>query len=303
MTPCSVFLSVLYVFSFWFRGLQGYTNNSLFLLKGNDLLLEIETPKPKVKVFHWKRIIRSKELIIITYFPDKFLDNKLGERAEFSTASYSLQIKNLGLNESGLYQALDSSKELVIIADYHVTVQEQVSPVVLNVSPGSPSSESCKVTVTCSTQSSSLNSTFTCTNQTCSENGDPAEVVTSDATLNLYLSNGSIATCNHSNKVSWSKATMEMKSVSNLCFKDAVFPDNNSNYEKLIILCRSVLVIPIIILVIFFCWRKNSNHLKGHSDQSSNCDPAAAVYMNVSLLGPPPLPLEPADMELNPIRA
>ncbi|CAL8326247.1 unnamed protein product [Arctogadus glacialis] len=222
MTPCSVFLSVLYVFSFWFRGLQGYTNNSLFLLKGNDLLLEIGTPKPKVDVFHWKRTIGSKEFFIVTYYPDEFQKNQFGERAEFSTANYSLRIKNLALNESGLYQALDGSDKVVIIADYHVTVQEQVSPVVLNVSSVSPSPESCKVTVTCSTQSSSLNSTFTCTNQTCSEDGgDPAEVVTSDAPLNLYLSNGSIATCNHSNTVSWSKATMEMKSVSNLCFKDA----------------------------------------------------------------------------------
>ena len=85
--------------------------------------MKIETPKHKVQIFIWKRIIRSKELIIITYFTDTFLDNKLGERAEFSTASYSLQIKNLGLNESGLYQALDSSKEAEIIADYHVTVQ------------------------------------------------------------------------------------------------------------------------------------------------------------------------------------
>ena len=41
-----------------------------------------------------------------------------------------------------------------------------------------------------------------------------------------------------------------------------VLPDNNSNYEKLIILCRSVLVIPIIILVIFYCWRKNSKSHK-----------------------------------------
>ena len=85
--------------------------------------MEIKTPKPKVQSFQWKRTIRSKELLIITYYPNKFLDNKLGERAEFSTASYSLRIKNLGLNESGLYQALDSSKEAEIIADYHVTVQ------------------------------------------------------------------------------------------------------------------------------------------------------------------------------------
>ena len=63
--------------------------NSLFLLKGNDLVMKIETPKSKVDAFNWKRIIRSKELLIITYFPDTFLDNKLGERAEFSIASYS----------------------------------------------------------------------------------------------------------------------------------------------------------------------------------------------------------------------
>ena len=37
------------------------------------------------------------------------------------------------------------------------------------------------------------------------------------------------------------------------------------------------------------------------SSQSPNCDQAAAIYMNVSLLGPPPLPLEPTDIELNPI--
>ncbi|CAL8366234.1 unnamed protein product [Boreogadus saida] len=158
--------------------------------------------------------------------------------------------------------------------------------------------ESCKVTVTCSTQSSSLNSTFTCTPRTCSEDGgDPAEVVTSDARLNLYLSNGLIAICNHSNEVSWSNDTMEIKP---LC---SGFRDNNPNYATLIILCRLVFVIPIIILVIFYCWRKKKNHLKVHFDQSSNCDQAAAVYMNVSLSGAPPLPLEPADMELNPIRA
>ncbi|XP_056452069.1 uncharacterized protein LOC130387110 isoform X2 [Gadus chalcogrammus] len=181
---------------------------------------------------------------------------------------------------------------------WFVALQERVSPVVLNVSSVSLSPEPCNVTVTCSTQSSSLNSTFTCTNQTCSgDGGDPAEVVTSDVSLNLYLSNGSIAICNHSNKVSWSKATMEIKP---LC---SGFPDNNPNYEILNILCRLVFVIPIIILVIFYCWRKKKNHLKVHFDQSPNCDPAAAVYMNVSLLGAPPLPLEPADMELNPIRA
>ena len=82
---------------------------------------------------------------------------------------------------------------------------------VLNESVSS-SPESCNVTVTCRTQSSSLNSTFTCTNPTCSEyGGDPADVMTSDVSLHLYLSNGLIAICNHSNKVSWSNDKKELK--------------------------------------------------------------------------------------------
>ncbi|CAL8326251.1 unnamed protein product [Arctogadus glacialis] len=199
-----------------------------------------------------------------------------------------------GLNESGLYQALDSSKEAVIIADYHVTVQEQVSPVVLNVSPGSPSSESCKVTVTCSTQSSSLNSTFTCTNQTCSENGDPAEVVTSDATLNLYLSNGSIVICNHSNKVSWSNDTMEIKP---LCFKVHVTPSNNHHQGNKIIIISSCLlsfmaILGCILGALYKRRKKNKRNINSRviDDQSPNGDQSPTVY---SMLGPSSIPLEP----------
>ncbi|CAL8241667.1 unnamed protein product [Gadus morhua 'NCC'] len=76
----------------------------------------------------------------------------------------------------------------------------------------------------------------------------------------------------------------------------------NKNNLKLINLCRSAFVIPIIILVILYCWRKKKHHTENlDSELSPNCDQAAAIYMNVSLLGPPPLPLEPTDIELNPI--
>ncbi|CAL8317043.1 unnamed protein product, partial [Gadus morhua 'NCC'] len=78
-------------------------------------------------------------------------------------------------------------------------------------------------------------------------------------------------------------------------------PDNKNNL-KLINLCRSAFVIPIIILVILYCWRKKKHHTENlDSEQSPNCDQAAAISLNVSLLGPPPLPLEPTDIELNPI--
>ncbi|CAL8366214.1 unnamed protein product [Boreogadus saida] len=80
-------------------------------------------------------------------------------------------------------------------------------------------------------------------------------------------------------------------------------PDiDNKNNLKLIILCRSAIVIPIIILIILYCWRKKKHHRENlDPEQSPNCDQAAAISLNVSLLGPPALPLEPTDIELSPI--
>ena len=157
--------------------------------------------------------------------------------------------KNLDLNDGGLYQAaIRHSDKEEILAEYNVTVQgmftetsetsdisflqarflfivnvllvpDQVSAVVLKVASVSPSNGSCTVTVTCSTQGSSLNSTFTCTDQICSEDGgDPPEVLTSAVPLQLYLSHGSILTCNHSNQVSWSNDTMD---ITPLCLRNA----------------------------------------------------------------------------------
>uniref|UniRef100_A0A8C5CQ52 Immunoglobulin subtype domain-containing protein n=1 Tax=Gadus morhua TaxID=8049 RepID=A0A8C5CQ52_GADMO len=187
---------------------SGHPMETLFVLEGDDLSMVIHGPTP-VDQFLWRATIQLKKYTILTYQPGTEPKKYYGKRAEFSKTTFSLQIKNLRLNESGLYEAV------VISATQDIV---RVSPVVLNVSSVSLSPESCKVTVTCSTQSSSLNSTFTCTPRTCSEDGeDPAEVVTSDGSLQIYLSNGLNAVCNHSNKVSWSKATMEIKP---LCFED-----------------------------------------------------------------------------------
>ncbi|XP_030219576.1 uncharacterized protein LOC115548848 isoform X1 [Gadus morhua] len=295
MYLCSVFLHALYFLNYWFVALQGSELNlsTVFLLKGNDLFMELQTQKPAGQLT-WQ----FKKIRILRHNPKGDTQNFYGTRAEFSTNNYSLQIKNVGLNDSGLYEALDiSGQKDEVIAGYHVTVQEQVSPVLLNVSSVSPSPESCNVTVTCSTQSSSLNSTFTCTPRTCSEDGgDPEEVVTSDARLNLYLSNGLIGICNHSNKVSWSNDTMEIKP---LCFKDGMNAISSPRVPLIIISsCLVGIIMAMCTLGICYCkWTKNNHptdnretHSPGSEDQSPNCDQSPTVY---SMLGPSSLPLEP----------
>uniref|UniRef100_A0A8C5B310 Immunoglobulin subtype domain-containing protein n=1 Tax=Gadus morhua TaxID=8049 RepID=A0A8C5B310_GADMO len=214
---------------------SGHPMETLFVLEGDDLSMVIHGPTP-VDQFLWRATIQLKKYTILTYQPGTEPKKYYGKRAEFSKTTFSLQIKNLRLNESGLYEAV------VISATQDIV---RVSPVVLNVSSVSLSPESCKVTVTCSTQSSSLNSTFTCTPRTCSEDGeDPAEVVTSDGSLQIYLSNGLNAVCNHSNKVSWSKATMEIKP---LCFEDDDIPYINPQQGNLLIIIPFFLVILILV--------------------------------------------------------
>uniref|UniRef100_A0A8P4K982 Uncharacterized protein n=1 Tax=Dicentrarchus labrax TaxID=13489 RepID=A0A8P4K982_DICLA len=115
-------------------------------------------------------------------------------RVELSENDYSLKVKNLQEADSGVYTA-------------NVTVQ-----VKLKVDSVSRSSDSCNLTVTCSTQASHISSTFRCVTRTCSqEGGEQSEFTTSS--LHVYLVNNSII-CNHSNKVNWTK---DIKMTEHLC--------------------------------------------------------------------------------------
>ncbi|XP_029930111.1 uncharacterized protein LOC115375015, partial [Myripristis murdjan] len=185
---------------------------SVFVLKGEDLLLDVHKPEPLAGkfVFEWK----FQNTFYVARLTNGYvrITDSYKHRVKFSQENYSLELKNLQKADSGVYTAIMTVTQDQILAKYQVTVQERVSPVQLTVN--SSSSDSCDVTVTCSSQDSSISSTLTCDRGDCSlEGGERSEVTASAASLRIYLLNGSV-TCNHSNQVSWRE---DRKEIDPLC--------------------------------------------------------------------------------------
>ena len=78
--------------------------------------------KPKYQTV-WRVKIQSKTYTILTCTPGSEPMNYYGDKAEFSKTTISLRLKNLTLNDSGLYQAVVTSATQDIVAEYQVTVQ------------------------------------------------------------------------------------------------------------------------------------------------------------------------------------
>ncbi|XP_056247902.1 CD48 antigen-like [Seriola aureovittata] len=189
----------------------------VFVQKGKDLLLEAmedDVPEDFI-VLSW--IFNGKN-VLVTFSPGReprVSDVVYTGRVEASVKNFSVKLKNLQEADSGVYTARVIGDQEQILAEYSVTVQDPVSPVAMTVDSVSSSSDSCSLTVTCSTQDSHhINSTFTCDTNTCSqEGGERSKVTSSGASLNVNLLNDLII-CNHSNHVSW---TNDSKMIDHFC--------------------------------------------------------------------------------------
>ncbi|XP_071372028.1 SLAM family member 9-like isoform X1 [Centroberyx affinis] len=221
----------------------------VFVLKGEDVRLEVQKPdllKGDIHFFSWT--FKGKYTVVsLSSKAEPTVHKSYTGRVEVSTEDYSLGLKNLQEADSGVYTAEMIGEEKHTVAEYNVTVQERVSPVNLTVGSVSSSSDSCNLTVTCSAQDSSINSTVTCDTQTCSqEGGERSEVTSSDASLYVYLSSGSII-CNRSNQVSRSE---DMKKIEHFCPR---VPASTSSHSWAIIIVVAVLVVVCLLLVIVGC--------------------------------------------------
>ncbi|XP_019121418.2 uncharacterized protein LOC109140113 isoform X4 [Larimichthys crocea] len=191
----------------------------VFVKKGDDLLLNVtddDVPQRFI-IVAWK--FRENSLATFSPFGETKVSDAYTGRVEFPVKKFSVKLKNLQEADSGVYTA-QAIGEVQQTLKYNVIVQAPVSPVGLTVDSVSSSSDSCNLTVTCSTQDSHISSTLRCDTQTCSqEGGERSEVTTSGASLHVYLVNDSII-CNHSNQVSW---TENMTNIRDFCPQHAGF--------------------------------------------------------------------------------
>ncbi|XP_047197830.1 uncharacterized protein LOC124854443 [Hippoglossus stenolepis] len=167
------------------------------------------------------------------------------------------------------------------VGKYSVTVQDPVSLVNGTVDLLSSSSDSCNLTVTCSTQDSHhINSTFRCDTNTCSqeEGGERSKVTTSGTSLRVYLSEGVSVICNHSNQVS---SDEHITKIWDFCFSNPV-------PEPLSTIFFAFFISPVIGVLVIICIPAVyvGHRIKGKRE---SVDMKKTVYTNVQFKSVNPL--------------
>ncbi|XP_020322151.1 sodium channel subunit beta-2-like isoform X2 [Oncorhynchus kisutch] len=99
--------------------------NSVFVLKGQDVRLNVQTnvTLQDVDVLFWKF---NRSVNVVKYPPKATFESYRG-RAEFSVGDFSLLLKNLQEEDSGLYDAVVSGNKDRNVAAYLIKVQEELS--------------------------------------------------------------------------------------------------------------------------------------------------------------------------------
>ncbi|XP_025755866.1 uncharacterized protein LOC100706127 isoform X2 [Oreochromis niloticus] len=185
----------------------------VFVLHGKDLHLDTEKPvklDEQTDLF-WK-CNSSNNIAKCVFNRDPFVYKKYAGRAELFGQNCSLKLKKVQHSDSGDYKAVVVGEQEQRVAEYKVIVQDRVAPADLTVDPVSTSSDSCNLTVTCSTVDFNISSSFRCDGKICSHAGEKdVKATTKFSSLSVYLHQDTIF-CNHSNQVSWNQTMKVLKS-------------------------------------------------------------------------------------------
>ncbi|XP_062260502.1 SLAM family member 5-like isoform X2 [Platichthys flesus] len=257
------------------------TGTPVFVQKGKDLLLHVTAPVKLVErdIFAWK----FKDSNIFRLFDDNkaiITDPYVG-RVEIFRQNHSLLLKNVQQNDSGSYIAVVFGKNNNDVGKYSVTVQDPVSLVTGTVDLLSSSSDSCNLTVTCSTQDSHhIISTFRCDNTTCSqeEGGERSKVTTSGSSLRVYLSKNFSVICNHSNQVSSDEHTTMIR---DFCFKH---PGHEPPSNRNIAIGTVTVIVVLVIAAIAAAFVRHRKKGKHETEEMKNTVYETVQHYSASLL-------------------
>ncbi|XP_048105923.1 SLAM family member 9-like isoform X1 [Alosa alosa] len=181
---------------------------SVFALEGNSVTLIMKEnyhldPNDVTWTF-------NESLNIVRYYPHYNKSHQLRGlglykgRVEFDSTTFSLELKNLQKNDSGLYKGEIHYENCNIVIVYRLSIFEKVSAPVLTVEPDLSSGDLCNVTVTANCTAGELTLTSTCNSSICTQ-----EELTMSSSLAIGIRDGDII-CNHSNQLNWSHATVRL---------------------------------------------------------------------------------------------
>nr|BAL63127.1 CD2 family receptor [Carassius langsdorfii] len=227
---------------------------SVFVQTGTSVQLDIQTQQlPEFDLLFW---MNDKSEGIVRYNSDskrvKPLDS-YKDRVVFNDVTFSLTLKNMQKNDSGLYTARISGSINKDLVSYRVSVIDSVEAPVLTVNSNWSSSDSCTVNFTCRAHELMINSSYQ--NNRCS----PQEVTSQINTLTLDCSKEYII-CNHSNPVSWKQDRINIKE---LCIYKEDELNNDQSVSSLLwpVVGSVALCILSLLVFLYFKYKKGMSML------------------------------------------
>ncbi|XP_037537316.1 SLAM family member 5-like [Nematolebias whitei] len=169
-----------------------------FVKYKTDLLLDINQKTVSTSAdFRWK-FNQTVNVVKLNAGSEPNIPDTYKNRVKFFKKDYSLLLKNVQHEDSGVYAAIESESTDITLVEYNVIVQDPVSPV--KITMDSSDAKNCNATVTCRTNDSKICRTFQCDSKTCSPVTNSI-VSAPYSLLTVYVEHNNII-CNHSNNVS-----------------------------------------------------------------------------------------------------